>query len=304
MSKNMIVVKGTSATGKGTRVVQILEFLKTHYDHQVVTFEDTYGKTPKTRPLGILFPDLKLLFIGCYTISNKSGLTSWTSMDYLHASVKKGEYARAILKEWVDQDLTLVCEGEALLQSDKWRPEFMYQYYGLDNLSILYFYYQNRAQYDERVVGRSGKVAGDSGWSRNESYPKEFGWCLNEMETLGFALKHIDYGTQPDVIAVTNGWSEFALCYHNSPLYVVGNVVIQTLRKEGVVDIPFKSFDFYNYCDMTPMLRSIGNADPLAGRVEAKPKAPEKPSKKVIKEVAEVVAKKSVSILDRMRGAK
>ena len=106
----IIVVKGTSATGKGTRVVQFIEWLRTKLEPTELTY--TIGD--KTRPFGLKFEELKLIFVGQYTVSNKSGLASWTSMDAIHAATGSGDSARDLVKGWLAQGYTLVCEGESL----------------------------------------------------------------------------------------------------------------------------------------------------------------------------------------------
>ncbi|AKJ73623.1 hypothetical protein SP38_21 [Salmonella phage 38] len=98
----IIVVKGTSGTGKGTRVVQFIEWLRTKLEPTELTY--TIGD--KTRPFGLKFEELKLIFVGQYTVSNKSGLASWTSMDAIHAATGSGDIARDLVKGWLAQGYT------------------------------------------------------------------------------------------------------------------------------------------------------------------------------------------------------
>ena len=297
MMSKIIVVKGSSGTGKGTRVVQFIEWLRTTLNPREVTY--TIGD--KTRPFGLAFDELKLLFVGQYTVSNKSGLASWTSMDGIHAATGSGDIARSLVKGWLEQGYTLVCEGEPLLLSDKWRPEWMFNNYPIEALSILYFAYPDRYQYDARIRGRSGKEAGDSAWSRNESYAKEFEKSKAEMLNLGWKVALDDYSGQ-DVIynkGDNKVESELALLPFDAPLWVVGNAIYHQLgsvcRANNLL-----SKDFYAYCETNPMTREVGGADPLAHRV---PEKPQKASKAKTKANAqpEVPKVASRSILNLMK---
>lgn len=299
MSK-IIVIKGSSGTGKGTRVVQFIEWLRT----KLQPTELSYTISDKTRPFGLKFEELKLIFVGQYTVSNKSGLASWTSMDGIHAATGSGEIARDLIKCWLIQGYTLVCEGEPLMLSDKWRPEWMFKNYPIDSLSILYFNYPNRYQYDIRIRGRSGKEAGDSAWSRNESYAVEFEKSKKEMLAMGWKVLADAYSGQ-DVEYMKpsqNEWemdsrSELAVMPFDAPLWVVGDSIAYQMDI-GAVDLDIK--DFYGFCETNPMTREVGGADPLAHRV---PEKPQKASKTKTKAIAKPDQPKvaSRSLLDLMK---
>lgn len=297
MMSKIIVVKGSSGTGKGSRVVQFIEWLRTKLEPREVTY--TIGD--KTRPFGLAFDELKLLFVGQYTVSNKSSLASWTSMDAIHAATGSGDIARSLVKGWLEQGYTLVCEGEPLILSDKWRPEWMFANYPIEALSILYFSYSDRYQYDARIRGRSGKEAGDSAWSRNESYAKEFEKSKVEMLNLGWKVALDDYSGQ-DVIYNKGDIKvecELANLPFDAPLWVVGNAIKHQLRSE-MAALQLKSKDFYAYCETNPMTREVGGADPLAHRV---PEKPQKASKTKTKASAQPEAPKTASrsLLDLMK---
>ncbi|ASZ78779.1 hypothetical protein 2050H1_013 [Serratia phage 2050H1] len=266
--KNMIVIKGTSGSGKGTRVVQLIEFLRTKYEPVV----REYGVGEKVRPFGLVFEELKLMFVGQYTRSNKSGLTSWTSMDAIHAAVGKGEIAREFISQYLSDGYTLVCEGEPLMLSDKWRPEWMVSNYGLEKLSMLYFHYENRDQYDARIIGRSGKKAGDGGWARNTSYPKEFEASRNEMAALRDVEEIHRSETNSIYSSIGRGevCGEIAIVPHDAPLRIVGFMILGAIGKKGKFQDEFSDF-----CDQHPMCRGVDGTDPLAHRVEQKKPRPE-----------------------------
>lgn len=186
----MCVLKGASGVGKGTRVSQLLEYMKT-LDSPVMFRSSLSSKLDA----GLLFPKLGFLFIGCYVKSNKSGLTSWTSMDNVHATLKTAEAGRSLIKEAIEflkmnssvPDVTLILEGEPMLLSDKFRPEFIESEYRPERLVISYFMYTEREQYDQRIVGRSGGTGGgDSGWSRASSYLSDFEKSKDESTRLDY----------------------------------------------------------------------------------------------------------------------
>ncbi|WKM80341.1 hypothetical protein [Salmonella phage SW16-7] len=296
----IIVVKGTSGVGKGTRVVQFIEWLRTKLEPTELTY--TIGD--KTRPFGLKFEEMKLIFVGQYTVSNKSGLASWTSMDAIHAATGSGDIARDLVKGWLAQGYTLVCEGEPLMLSDKWRPEWMFKNYPIESLSLLYFAYPDRYQYDARIRGRSGKEAGDSGWSRNESYSKEFEKSKAEMLALGWnVLADVYSGQDVEYMKPSpNEWemdprSELAVMPFDAPLWVVGDAIAYQMDV-GAVDLDIK--DFYAFCETNPMTREVGGEDPLAHRV---PEKPQKASKTKTKASAQPEAPKAASrsLLDLMK---
>lgn len=301
MSK-LIVIKGTSGTGKGTRVVQFIEWLRTKFEPRLVE----YGVGEKIRPFGLAFDELKLMFVGQYTISNKSGLASWTSMDGIHAAVGSGDIARTFVKDYLSDGYSLVCEGEPLMLSDKWRPQWLMENYPLESLALLYVTYPDRYQYDMRIKGRSGKVAGDSGWGRDESYKKEFDKSKQEILALGWSVVVDNYSGQDVLYAAPTtqenagrkNESEIAMLPFDAPLWVVGNAIhhqLRTVFRDNGLDIK----EFYEFCETNPMTREVGGADPLAHRApqkaqkSAKPKSATKPQ--------EATKPTSASLLGLMR---
>ncbi|ASD51567.1 putative homing endonuclease [Dickeya phage Coodle] len=304
----IIVVKGTSATGKGTRVVQFIEWLRTTLNPTELTY--TIGD--KKRQFGLAFEELKLLFVGQYTVSNKSGLASWTSMDGIHAATSSGDITRELVKQHLEQGYTLVCEGEPLMLSDKWRPQWMFNNYPIDALSILYFNYPDRYQYDARIRGRSGKEAGDSAWSRNESYTKEFSKSKSEILSSGWDVAVDSYSGQ-DVVYSKEGTklrSKIAMLPFDAPLWVVGNAIIMQIFSTPALKVLRDAFApaseiglsrvFSDYCESHPMTREVGGQDPLAHRV---PEKPQKASKTKTKASAQPEAPKAASrsLLDLMK---
>lgn len=235
--KFMAIVRGTSGTGKGTRVCQILEFLKTKFDHHPVNFEFE----GKTKQYGVAFPELMLLFVGTQTTSNKSGLASWTSMDYIHSNVKQCALARPIALSWLDQGYSLVMEGEPMMQSNWFRPKDASPYYGVKSFLMPHYMYDRREDYDARIIGRSGKAAGDSGWSRNESYRREYEKTIQEAEEIGIAEQCL-----------------ITLDTHDASLEHFGLMLLNFMGRQDLTD------EFRYWTAENPMLRSVGGPNPLA----------------------------------------
>lgn len=272
VSKSMVVVRGSSGTGKGTRVCQFLTYLQEKGHHwEEVKFE----WEGKERTFGTFFPDLKIMFIGMFTRSNKSNLTSWTSMDYIHALVSKTEKARHLLSSmWTDPQVTFVVEGEPLMASDKWRPLFLQPFHKLKRFLFLTFMYTDREEYDERIVGRSGKVAGEAGWSRNVGYESEWRRTSEELMELGMVASDVDHEAFID--PKTGHVSFNRMLPHDAPLSAVGDSIMEFLGLDCLDPL-----DFSRDCRERPVLRRIGETDPLAGRVpEKQPKQPKQPKLK------------------------
>lgn len=178
--KTIAVLLGTSGTGKGTRVSQLQKFFIHKFgDPEIVYFENK----GKKKQHGAYFPDVDTYFIGTWTISNKSGLESWTSMDYINSSTGKTDLSIELTRTTAKGNVIL--EGEPMMLSNKYRPEFMVPHYNLKGLLFSIYNYSNREDYDERILGRSGKKAGEGGWSRNDSYNKVLGKVIEEERKLG-----------------------------------------------------------------------------------------------------------------------
>lgn len=177
---HIAILKGASGTGKGTRVAHLLEFFNTKFESYPLYFDDHKGRQ---KQLGLFFPELNILFVGTYVISNKSGLRSWSSLDYINAATGKTDHTLLILKEYMDcnPEFSFIAEGEPMLISNKYRYAWMSEYFGTKKILFQYFLYNNREEYDERILNRSGKLAGESGWGRNKLYPRDYEKNVNEI---------------------------------------------------------------------------------------------------------------------------
>lgn len=235
------VLKGPSATGKGTRVSQLIEFLKRiEVPKKIVLLVEGH-----TFEAGLAFPEQGFFFIGTYVVSNKSSLTSWSSMDMVHSTVKSAEAGRECIHKVCEEALAtskqnhacVVLEGEPMLLSDKFRPAFMSAEYKPSHLDISYFGYTERSQYESRIMGRSGKPGGDSGWSRAAGYFSDFTKSKEEAAQLDGTQCHLSFHE------------------YDETYWLWGS---HLLNKLG-----FVSSDFVAWSKENPMLRSVDGQDPL-----------------------------------------
>ena len=185
--KSYNLMLGTSGTGKGTRLSQLMTFLETKYESSPIYFIHK----EKQRQLGIHFRDIDVFILGQWTISNKSGLRSWTSLDYLNSLTGKTDLTIDLVSK--EAFGHVIGEGEPMLLSNKYRPLFMQEKYEICKMSFMIFDYATREEYDARILGRSGKVAGNGGWSRNESYAKQPAKMLNELQEIQNETCNVDF---------------------------------------------------------------------------------------------------------------
>ncbi|QZI89887.1 hypothetical protein MYOV002v2_p0182 [Vibrio phage 144E46.1] len=256
MSK-IAILKGTSGVGKGTRVVQLIEFLKTKFKSSTVhyTFEG------KRRVLGTVFHDQKILFIGRIVTSNKSGLASWTSMDDMHAIVKNVVNVPAILKPWIDKGYTLVCEGEPMMQSNRWRPLYLNEEFGITEFFFQYYHYAgDRDAYNDRIIGRSGKAAGESGWHREKNYQTEHVKVNEEFTSLGLHSVVCPVSGPAFWEDIEGGKSINLLSKYDALPWLWG---VEFLNWMGM-DQSDLTGQFRKFATENPTLREINGSNPLA----------------------------------------
>lgn len=266
VTPGIVVIRGTSGTGKGTRVVQFLEWLRTKYEPELIEYE----LDKKMIQVGFWFKELNLVFIGKYTVSNKSGLASWTSMDFIHSTLKTSEMANSLVKylSLKFKNATIILEGEPMMLSNRWRPEFVHEDLGFNNMAFISFIYEAREDYDKRIIGRSGKAAKETGWERNQQYTKDHVKIMGEFSSIGYELEPDSQnqlflkkaGNDNGVKSV--GWN--ILKMFDSPLSFIGDFVID------FVGLNLSKQEFHKYCETNSMLRKINKSDPLAHRVPEK----------------------------------
>lgn len=163
------LLMGSPATGKGSRLEILVNFLKTKFEHRIV-----HNRLDnKIIDFGVEFPDLGLIVIGTRLISHKNGSSGWSSLDYLNSTVRTIDGTQEMIRDYMLKNDTqhVIAEGEPLIISNKYRPTWMKDYFPIDSTFHMIFYYENKEQYHQRVIGRSGKPPpGDGAWRRNPQY--------------------------------------------------------------------------------------------------------------------------------------
>jgi hypothetical protein len=181
---------GTSGTGKGTRLENFINFLTATYGDPTI-LRSINPKNGKVLIYGIEFPTLDLVVIGRLATSNKTGVVGWSSLDMMNSSTGATDATIDFIKKHC-QDKHVIAEGEPMIQSNKYRPNFMKEHYPCERTFHMIFYYPTREVYIDRIIGRSGKAPkGDAGWGRNDSYVNYIDKVTSENFTdMDYASKH------------------------------------------------------------------------------------------------------------------
>jgi len=146
------LVLGSSGSGKGTRMNQLIKFLETKYRSEV--YKTTYND--KIFDLGIYFKDLDLLFLGKYTNNKKAGYVSWASFDSLWSKFGGTEPTVDYIKHLKIKNV--IGEGYSNMDTFRVRPKHMSSN-GCKKFFYQIYYYgkENFDKYIDRIVERSGK---------------------------------------------------------------------------------------------------------------------------------------------------
>lgn len=177
MSKYCIVVKGVSSSGKSTRVYLFLKFLRDMVGFKFEPF--LYNQ----KEIGLLCLDLDLLFIGKEYDGN--GITRWQGLDS-----RTGVFgSNAAISDFIrDTKHSTVIEGAGTTQSHRFRPKYLNEYCGIDNIFIQYYSYpaDGKDFYLKRVLSRTGRVPNKpTMWEKNNAYLKELNKSLVEAKEIG-----------------------------------------------------------------------------------------------------------------------
>ena len=150
--KSFGLILGSSATGKGTRMNQLIQFLNTKFKYD--EFEDL-DKDGKKFTLGIYYKELDILFLGKYVTNKQTGIVSWSSMDSIWSKYGGTESTVSRIKKL---NHNIICEGYDIMDTFRIRPAHMSSD-GCKNFFYQLFYYDKNGiqDYMNRVIGRSGK---------------------------------------------------------------------------------------------------------------------------------------------------
>ena len=164
-------LKGISGTGKGTRTWQLQNFLATKFRGEIFSMRvDINGPLKpadirfhkKPFVLGVYFPEINVLFTGKLVKSNRSGLISWNSLDYLRGTTRSDKELRAILAALNDKNI--IVEGYPVTITTNYEVQNIRSAMGYDNYYYHYFLYKTFEDLQTRMVNRSGKEIKGTCW--------------------------------------------------------------------------------------------------------------------------------------------
>lgn len=170
---------GSSGTGKGTRMNQLLTFLCSKFDNELY-YTDIDGKSVN---IGILITKLDILFLGKYVDNKKTRNRTWTSLDGLWSKFGGTEQTVSAIKKL---PYHILCEGYSNMDTFRVRPVHMSSE-GCRNLFYQVYSYglENKQEYLERIKGRSGKYPkGDTAFDKETQilkFPKKIEDEFNEL---------------------------------------------------------------------------------------------------------------------------
>jgi hypothetical protein len=169
---NLFLLRGISATGKGTRVSTLLEFLKTKTSYRVeevtsIIVDDVeLQKTPIQ--LSVVFDDINTVFIGRWVKSNKSKLISWTSLDG-YSKYNNDTFYNHIMRSYNTRNV--VCEGYFGGKGKTFDPPQIAEIF--KSADLEHYYYESMDELQSRVMGRSGSTIKGTCYRDNK-------WCIKE----------------------------------------------------------------------------------------------------------------------------
>jgi hypothetical protein len=263
VGNSCLMLKGSSGTGKGTRVNQLLSFFISkgysyekvfskvvHYDkkNEIQTILDKEIET------GLYFKDLNMFFLGMYKVSNKSGLTSWSSLDIYHS--KMGAEATSIFLNRLVSNYTntlFIFEGYPLTFSYRYRPIFLFNDTGFKNIYLQYYVYgENKQDYLDRIYGRSGEYPkGDAAWNSNLSAKGEYGslskFILANSKEEKNRLSSMGYKTYEEFLKSLPEYM-IGLYKFSDPVTSCGSFVLNTLMKDKHLCKEFLDYSIKNSC--------------------------------------------------------
>jgi hypothetical protein len=214
MKHNSILhAAGTSATGKGTRVSQLLHFLISKYDFEfrsTIIIPENDEVAPYYLPLGILIPELNTLFLGKIVKSNKSGLLSWSSLDYLHGKLGMDATAKLVYSQ-LKNSLNIVQEGYVGSGNSIAYGPVVLSEYTQSILLIGYDYKGVKSDMMDRIVSRSSKECkGDAAWSQRSLGSAYIYSCSKQVDLVnncGVFTRSLEYDAP--LTQLGNDWLTF-----------------------------------------------------------------------------------------------
>lgn len=168
----IVLVKGTSGSGKSTRVYCFLDFLEKIgieiNPYKWVNFEG------KEKDIGIYIKDFNLVVLGKYY--ENQGVRRWQGLDSVTSRFVNAEGLSSFLKEAGVNRLNVLLEGAGT--SVSWRLRPMELVATCEFMNILYMRYdfkeEEHKEYYDRVEYRSGKPPkGDAMWRKRHGFESD-----------------------------------------------------------------------------------------------------------------------------------
>lgn len=212
--KHIAILRGSSATGKGTRMSQLLLFLQSLYYSETV--EHTYisgnkrgtGKL-RMRPYGIRFPELNnTVFIGYWCKSRPGGQMFWQSMDgFVRNTFTKDDCVEQLQEIFEMYSIVVDIHRTAGTGVGEFlKHENIIKYF--DRVMYNRFFHTCKEDYIERISGRNGENRG----GKSGSY-SGFTSPQSEMKKYKEDAKHFRDGDFYELIDARVDYLEFGREY-------------------------------------------------------------------------------------------
>lgn len=178
MKRWIFIAKGISGTGKSSRVLQTLKYFEfIGCTLKPFVIENTKGKMVE---VGVLVEELDLVYIG--KIYETNGTERWQGYDAMTSSFGSAALFSEFLKNNYKK-YSFVVEGAGITLTHRLRPEFLIKEIGYENIMLQYYNYNNRDEYLERIIYRSGEPPrSDAMWVKNKSYIIEVTKTQDEID--------------------------------------------------------------------------------------------------------------------------
>lgn len=205
-SSSAIFIKGTSGSGKSTRVYLFLEYLESIG----IIFEPFMWKHPedgKVRQVGLVSEDMGIVFLGKWY--ENGGVRRWQGLDSVTSKIGKSKDLSEFLLHCSNLNLSVLVEGAGTTASWRFRPKYLYEVSHIGNiLQIRYDYSEDELhEYEKRIKYRSGKLPkGDSMWRKRHTFGSDYKKAVTEAVEVNNQGGKVVLYSQP----------------HTSPLYDLG----------------------------------------------------------------------------------
>jgi hypothetical protein len=198
MDTFVAAVKGVSASGKSSRVFQLLKF----FEDSGATIEDFYytNVEGKSRLVGVLVKELNIIFIG--RIYSSGSIQRWQGYDSVTGCFVKSEHFSKFLMD-NSSKYSFIIEGAGVTGTNRLRPLFLHEYCGFNNIFMKYYNFEEsqKEEYLERIMSRSGKLPGKGTmWDKVKGFEFDYNKSVEEVKSLNKATSFVEYGGYLDPI--------------------------------------------------------------------------------------------------------